>query len=240
MKAPLKTLSGISVLCAQQAGAGIIVVNPGDVTLALNQGSGASYDWDIDNNGTTDFRLDVATGVFESTVNLHWGENSGTNNGVAMQGTSVHAIPSGGYIGANLPSSLTFGSFLAGSTAHLIKTTHSLPFSQDTHIYVVPYAGSFSSNAKQNFNFYLGFRFDIDGADHYAWGQFEIATKNYFGEDSAALVRLLQWGYNDTAGESINAGQIPEPAALATGLGALALGAAGLRRWRKRTTKSRV
>lgn len=80
---------------------------------------------------------------------------------------------------------------------------------------------------------YVGFRFKISGNTHYGWAQITPT----FGTGSS--IQVNQWAYNSLADSAIQIGQtsaVPEPAAAATGLGLLALGAAGLRRqrWLKR------
>lgn len=86
---------------------------------------------------------------------------------------------------------------------------------------------------------FVGFRFEIDdgienGDDtHYGW----VEMTPTFGVGNS--IEFHRWAYNSIAGEAIQIGQtsaVPEPATAATGLGLLALGAAGLRRqrWLKR------
>jgi len=53
------------------------------------------------------------------------------------------------------------------------------------------------------------------------------------------FITIHKWAWNDVSGASIpvsalSGAAVPEPATAATALGLLALGAAGLRRWRKR------
>jgi hypothetical protein len=84
-----------------------------------------------------------------------------------------------------------------------------------------------------------------NGTSQYALFTFEDASfNNYYGWlqlDSAVsgsagpLITLNEWAYDDTPGEFIAAGDtgVPEPSTMdLTGLAALILGAAGLRRWR--------
>jgi len=57
-------------------------------------------------------------------------------------------------------------------------------------------------------------------------------------DGSNGSMTVSEWAY-DSTGASIEVGQtsaIPEPASVAAGLGLLALGAAGLRRWRQQKT----
>lgn len=81
---------------------------------------------------------------------------------------------------------------------------------------------------------FVGFKFEIDGNTHYGWAQL---TPTFGGAGSS--IQIHQWAFNSIADAAIQVGQtsaVPEPAAAATGLGLLALGAAGLRRqrWLKR------
>jgi MYXO-CTERM domain-containing protein len=74
---------------------------------------------------------------------------------------------------------------------------------------------------------FVGFSFKIGGNTHYGWAQLTPT----FG--AAGSIQINQWAYNSIAGQAIQVGAVPEPATAATGLGLLALGAAGLRRQRR-------
>lgn len=77
---------------------------------------------------------------------------------------------------------------------------------------------------------YIGFRFTPAGTTLYGWAEVTLTNGGNFG-----AFTLHSWAYDDT-GAAITAGQtsaIPEPASIATGLGALAMGAAALRRKRR-------
>ncbi|WOO43481.1 hypothetical protein [Rubellicoccus peritrichatus] len=81
-------------------------------------------------------------------------------------------------------------------------------------------------------SFYFGFYFaqTISGPrDALGWA---LAQVDFDSINNEASFTIFEWAYQ-TDGSPIPAGAIPEPAAVATGLGALALGAAGIRRWRK-------
>ncbi len=79
-------------------------------------------------------------------------------------------------------------------------------------------------------NRFIGVKFSIDADTHYGWVAYELA-----GDTSWA--KISEWAYEDTAGQSIFAGDtgapVPEPGT--AGLALLALGAAaGFRRWRNK------
>ena len=70
---------------------------------------------------------------------------------------------------------------------------------------------------------YIGFRFDIAGGTHYGWAEATIRN---------GLLTISEAWYEDVAGASINVA-VPEVSQFSLGLGALAMGAAGLRRMRR-------
>lgn len=79
---------------------------------------------------------------------------------------------------------------------------------------------------------YLGFQFDPgDGLQRYGWAEVIITAQL-----NNSSFQVLEWAYEDTPDLAIQVGStaVPEPEMAAVGLGVLAAGAAGLRRWRKR------
>ena len=74
---------------------------------------------------------------------------------------------------------------------------------------------------------YIGFAFDDAGTTYYGWAELTLSAQTSSGQ-----VTVHRWAYEDS-GASIQVGAVPESRHAAVGLGALALGAAGLRRWRR-------
>ena len=80
---------------------------------------------------------------------------------------------------------------------------------------------------------YFGFKLLKSGSTYYGWAKATL-TEGTYGEFS-----ITEWAYNDVAGASITVGDtgnsaVPEPSSFAiTGLGLLAAGAGGVRRWRR-------
>ena len=78
---------------------------------------------------------------------------------------------------------------------------------------------------------YIGFQFNPSGTVLFGWANVTLTEGGSYG-----TFVINEWAYDDT-GASIQTGAtsaVPEPATYAAGLGLLALGAAGLRRWRQR------
>ena len=76
---------------------------------------------------------------------------------------------------------------------------------------------------------YLGFQFTPGTTKLYGWAEV-ILTEG----SPAGSFQIVQWAYEDSgANIQTPGGAIPEPAGAATGLGLLALGAAGVRRMRR-------
>ena len=83
---------------------------------------------------------------------------------------------------------------------------------------------------------YSLFKFAVGSDSYYGWIHLSFSVTGLFGNDQAFGPDLYIDGFawNDMPNELIAAGDAPEPANfIPTGLAALALGATGLRRWRK-------
>ena len=90
---------------------------------------------------------------------------------------------------------------------------------------------SFWSEGNNPSDKYALFRFSAAGGYDYGW----LELSSVVSPRSGPLVTVEGWAYDDTLNEPIPAGDtgVPEPSTMAlTGLAALAVGAAGLRRWR--------
>ncbi|WOO39813.1 hypothetical protein [Rubellicoccus peritrichatus] len=88
----------------------------------------------------------------------------------------------------------------------------------------------FTSGVSAYFGFTFLERTELPNTVRFGWARATVTRTPDFA------ITIHEWAYEDTFDQAIQVGDtgaIPEPAAVATGLGALALGAAGLRRWRK-------
>ena len=87
----------------------------------------------------------------------------------------------------------------------------------------IKYANGFTSGESG----YIGFKFTPDATKLYGWAEVILTNGS-----PAGSFEIVRWAYEGT-GANIKTGQVPEPAGAATGLGLLALGAAGVRRMRR-------
>ena len=100
-----------------------------------------------------------------------------------------------------------------------------------------PLTASGSAYQSGTVNGFIGFYFGTLGSPLYGWAEIDLS----FASDGTLIgYDLVQLAFSEINGQALNVGQtsaIPEPSAVGTGLGLLALGAAGLRARRKRKTK---
>jgi hypothetical protein len=88
---------------------------------------------------------------------------------------------------------------------------------------------------------YSLFQFEDGSNTLYGWIQLSYSVSGQFGPDAifGPELTIHDFAYDDSgaviaAGQTVDASQVPEPStAASTGLAALALGAVGLRQWRK-------
>ena len=172
--------------------------------------------WDVDADGTNDFTL----GFFASS-SANFLDFDDTNGGRLVVPDNMS------YLGI---AKLNEGFSVGNSSLMNGFKFHTNPQYDNTII------NSFSiGSAAQEGGWqmgdtgYFGFKFTTNGgADtHYGWG--EMSTE--VGVSNFTVVRAY---YESTPDTAIQVGAVPEPATVGLGLGALALGAAGLRRMRQR------
>lgn len=197
---------------ATQANAQVAYFTTPVVPNHWNTMTGETVNWDVDGNGSTDFSLFAAYSTVGPFVS-QWFFVQGSNRFIAS-GTKLLALASG----ATVSAGGNFG-FSGGSI-----TANGFPVTGRT------------SGFDQNGSNFIGFRFDLGGSSFaYGWAELTFRTNPASSANPGGGFAIERWAYNTTGG-SINVGAVPEPAAAATGLGLLALGAAGLhrQRWLKR------
>ncbi|MGJ3241771.1 MAG: hypothetical protein ACFE0O_02270 [Opitutales bacterium] len=197
---------------------------------SLDSNGTTTTDWDVDQDSTADFSFNksvsgttIKSGYFDSYLSSYVTTTSYYTTTYAfhdLAGNGQNSLLKSGYL-LNLNPGEQVGPLATGSPrsfagqATLFYSSGSL------------YPPGFSSGVTG----YIGFRFGGTGPtdSHYGWARITLTESGFLGD---AVIH--EWAYNTVAGASIAVGAIPEPETAAAGLGALALGAAGLRRWRKK------
>lgn len=166
--------------------------------------------------------LNVATGVNSTATSgaVGWDVNPWSSTNLSMfASAAVNAGVGGGvYVGSAVPNNyfnLAFGTIINGSSA--FSGTGTSTFGG---------ANPLQLNGSGNL---IGFRFFNEGTGMVNFGWMRISL----GGTSGAQPRTLVEFAFDNTGAGIGAGVIPEPSTLAL-LSVMAVGAVGVRVWRKR------
>lgn len=171
--------------------------------------------WDVDSDGTNDFEL--GNGGYTAQFDDLNGGRLVAPLIALMFGDGIQKLT----YGAVISGDMTAYGFHANAQAG-----NSITYSGDIGI-----DASIGDWAVGQTGFF-GFKFVSGGDTHYGWGSMQIT-----GTPVGQGFTILEAWYNDIPDAPVFAGStVPEPAAAALGLGALALGAAGVRRWRRART----
>ncbi|MBX3748111.1 MAG: hypothetical protein KF833_22615 [Verrucomicrobiae bacterium] len=175
-------------------------------------------EWDIDGGGTVDFTFRF-TSLGNDVEPVAYGEvhadrahpDNAWVKSAASDAYSVEALSAGFSVGPDLASDR----FQNSSDAIFL-------------FYGEPWAGGGTglSLGEQ----YVGFRFDLSGQTHYGWARISMTG----GGPDTASVTLHDWAYSSLPNAALQVAAVPEPAATATALGLLSLGAAGVAAYRRR------
>jgi hypothetical protein len=170
-----------------------------------------SVAWDVDGNSVTDFTLNVIT--TNNVISLYPGAGAKVLwNTTWSHSLAVHKFDAGAVIwGAGpAPANLQFRS----NPVNLLN---------NNNVANGNLSAAFSSGSAG----YIGFYFSHDGHTSSGWASITVTG----GSGSLGSVTINSWAFESTE-DPIQVGAVPEPSETAIGLGALALGAVGLRRWR--------
>lgn len=168
-----------------------------------------TINWDIDNDGTNDFSFSKTTS--SSTVSYSTARMQ--DLGDARVAGGFKKLSSGDKLGTALDGL----SFSPGTQSRALMHDYSGTISIGGSLY----AGDWSVGDTG----YFGFKFTSSGNTHYGWAEMTLSS-------SSLQATINEAWYNDTPDGAVTVGVIPEPAEFGLGLGALALGAVGLRRMR--------
>jgi hypothetical protein len=191
--------------------AAVISVTGAPVSLSSTAGLGTTAYWDVDGDGSSDFRLSNAQTYYGSQALFFASDGSNGRGLVAPYtygGDNVIALNTSVNVGPTLASN-TWGT---GS----YRYRNMMDTSGD-----IGYNWSYGFGQGDNF---FGFRFDKAGSLYYGVGVVNFDSPNQ-------LVTISSWSYNDVANQPVHvANPVPGP----IGLAGLAGGAAWTRKLRKR------
>jgi len=209
------------------ADAGIVYTSLGSQTVGFSPGQWTIYDISLPGTAIVEFARSVGSGSSTHRILAH---QSGGYVRIGRQSNSrTNAVP--GYGGINV----AFRTNSGASWNNVART------GQATFGNIIRSAGTASTTGPGSFsNKYLLFSFknSLSGNQlQYGWVGMSAGTVTA-GTPANMSVTLTDWAYDDS-GAKIIAGAIgwpvPEPSSAALAMsGALVLGAAGLRQWRKR------
>ena len=160
------------------------------------------------------------------------GATNTINASVLGFGTSFRFITNGGSIallapGFSIKSTLTGGNAFGGSAESLLNGSRSGILGTAAVSFTGPFAPALVSDTVTGF---IGFRNGTASSRVFGWAQISLTFENGALRAGEILGNAIEGDVN----QPITVGAIPEPSTVATGLGLLALGAAGLRERRKR------
>lgn len=202
-----------------------IVTNDTSFTMFFNPANIHANDfitqfaWDIDGDATTDFNLTTfqnATSGGGAFYNCLMAINQVDNSNLWLTSSpelpsniaKLAPLPDGTVVGPTPGAGFAFGSNFAVYPLGILNGIYS----------------PLSSGSQK-----IGFQFMATDGLHYGWATLTLNIPGDF-YDTASLT-IDGWAYNDTPGEAIDVGAVPEPSAVSLGL--LALGAAGVAAYKR-------
>lgn len=211
--------AAVGALSLASSNAAIVYVNGGNTLLTdpiPNNGNYGFYPFDLDSNGTVDLQFlvrSIAPGNGSQAL-IVAPDTVGAAVGILGQVVTGYPYADRLSAGVSIDGSAGFLNLTeaAGNVASMAFTP-AFPNSQWA------LAGSNSG--------YLGIRFNIGTAEHFAWMRLTVEPQ---ASANPRAITVHEWAFENVPGVGIETGAVPEPSAL----GLLALGSAGLAARRRR------
>ncbi|WOO43218.1 hypothetical protein [Rubellicoccus peritrichatus] len=175
--------------------------------------------WDVDNDGTVDFLLRNSTSYFTTFSTTY-------TYGRIQNGAGAGFFGRAGFIDPFLKLSTGFS--VGPQTGYIFGNPNSVAEVTDngTRLGEDPVRSGWGTANNTPVTGFVGFQFTSSANIHYGFAEI---TFDLFAPGQGFIITSAF--YESTPNTPI---AVPEPETAAIGLGALALGAAGLRRWRQR------
>lgn len=206
----------------------------------LNRPELDSVSWDVDGDGNADFVLQAERSIFQSPSGIIWGTSNGNriskyrhflNSGGFLSRSTLNGIgffrqPAG--ISPAIPFSATptTGPYSLVQGVYLSRsfrlTSINIPYTSYNYYSEIGIGNGFSAGDNN-----IAFAFQTGGNTHYGWAIVNLTD----GPDFRPTIE--QWTYETDPDTPVHVGSVPVPAMLAPSLALLAVGAAGVRRWRQ-------
>ena len=219
----LTSLTALSVAIGTQAEGAMVAASLPPGGLVTPSWAGVVY-WDIDGGGSNDFKFSLTSSSFFSTYYSSTSINSQLSVG-ELAGRFAYSSAGNSNALQKLDSGTSIGTY---ATSPFIFRANGINAAMLSAYSSSVYPMAFLSNGGWNSGDtgYFGFQFTDNGDTHYGWAEMTVSS-------TIAQITINEAWYNDTPDADVIVGAVPEPAHIALGLGALALGAAGLRRMRQ-------
>ena len=219
----LSGLAAISTAMGTSADAALVASATIPSGGLVSPSSPGTINWDIDNDGTDDFRFSLTSSIYTSSISTYYYEFLTIRD---LGDARVARPDESSNIFAKLSSGAKLGTAADGLSFNAATENRTLLFSYTGKVYLgyLPANGGWSLGDTG----YFGFKFTSSGNTHYGWAEMTLSS------GSQARATINEAWYNNTPDGEVTVGVVPEPAEVGLGLGALALGAAGLRRMRQK------
>lgn len=247
--------AGALVAGAGEAEAAVVYTALPPAKVGFSSGFNSSFQTSKGSVGGAGFRFNRTSGgpYFGSSGSRRslrfsgqGGVNFATNAGMLKLFLAGSTIGGAGVSGFGGAASRTWGlrrttSFFPGSS-HFITTSTTADGSRRGYSTFSPgFSNTFTTtnhfaNPGNYSNEFALFTFNFNSTNYYGWVELSLNNQNTFGgqDGTGPDLTISGWAFQDTNPlDAGDVGNVPEPGTLATtGLAALVLGAAGVRRWR--------
>ncbi len=219
--ASYSSTAAVGALSLASSNASIVYVNAGNTLLADPVPNNANYGFfpfDLNADSINDIAFAVrATATGSATPSFAVVLASEVvGSAVGVIGQEIAGYP--------YADRLSGGTLIDGSSGFLVLTE------ADSNVASMAFGPGFPNSqwaVPGSNSGYLGVRFNIGTAEHFAWMRLTVAPQ---ASATPRAITVHEWAYEDVPGVGIEAGAIPEPSAL----GLLALGSVGLAARRRR------